>query len=172
MARLDPLHRANVLARFGRIKEARTTLENAIRAEPFRNDLRVRLDEFHKEHPVSGGFRVTVHLSMVWVLVCLTAAVVFGPVIAATELLDRGSASMPEGWALIGALAILVLCGLALCLAWVYLFLYCWFSYLKYVAGVDRELVERRLASWLNVDAIEPQYSRVRNRFFSERDGT
>lgn len=50
------------------------------------------------------------------------------------------------------------------------LFLHTWFAYLKHVAGDYRSEIERRLASYLNIGAFEPQYSKVRRRVFGSDD--
>jgi len=51
---------------------------------------------------------------------------------------------------------------------WLYLFLHAWFCFLKYLSRANRAQVEMRLPSYFKVGAVEPQYSRLRRRYFDD----
>ena len=169
MSDLDPLARANILARFGRTKEAIASLQTAVESDTSNAELQAKLKELLAEHPTSSKQRATIaiHLTMSWVLLCSSFLLVFFPFYHLARL-QTSSFSAPS----FGGLALLLVVGGALVglvvLVYValHLFLRCWFFYLKNVVGANAELVERRLPSVLNVSVLEPQYSRVRRQFF------
>ena len=164
----DPLAHADVLAAYGRTKEAAEILREAIRRNPSRPDLRIRLEEFTTKHtlPWRDRIRIGIHLAMVWVILLGSIAFVFSLPVSLIKSFETQFESLAARWGMIWFLAFLLIAGIVLIIAWIYLFLVLWFSNLKFLGPEVRRKVEVRLPWVVNVFAFEPIYSKVRRHFF------
>jgi uncharacterized membrane protein len=166
----DPLTHAEVLAAYGRKSAAVELLRDAIDRNPERRDLRERLNALTTKRTLPAGNRLVVvfHLTMAWVLLLACGGLVFGAPVSLARLFDN----LPPGdfsnweivWFLVGLLIVVVL----LAIAWVYLFLVVWFSYLGLLPNDLRKSVEERVPSMLNIVAFEPAYTKVRSWFLRD----
>jgi hypothetical protein len=175
MATPDPLVEADVLLAYGRRTQALAVLRAALHARPDRTDIRERLNELHRTtlHAPSRQPSVVPHLLVALALFPASLGIVFG--VPAVLINYRGGtlwSSRPEGFELLGFLAIFAIYIVAAAFVGVHGFLRLWFSYLRLLPSDSRNLVESRLPSVLNVSAMEPMYSRVRKRFFGDGNGT
>jgi hypothetical protein len=168
----DPLVEADVLLAYGRRTQALAVLRAALHERPDRTDIRERLNELHRTTP-SRQPSVVPHLLVALALFPVSLGIVFGvPAVLINYLGGTLWSSRPEGFELLGFLAILAIYIGAAGFVGVHGFLRIWFSYLRLLPSNSRNLVESRLPSVLNVRAMEPMYSRVRKRFFGDGNGT
>jgi hypothetical protein len=109
---------------------------------------------------------VATHLLVAWLLLLGCLAGFFVPAYFSIRHFVPSSTASPVGVLSFVAIAVV---GLLLIVTVVYgalhLFLWAWFSYLSRLEPTVVRAVEKRLPSVLNVPALQPQYTRVRNRF-------
>ena len=111
--------------------------------------------------------RIFVHLAMSWVLFLLAFAIVWSPVYLATRSSISEFAVLPtDGWAMLGIAVIGIGIVVVLAYASVHLFLRLWFMYLRRIPADERIPVEKKLPNVMNIAVMQPQYNRVRNRYF------
>jgi len=168
MGDIDPLHRANILVRVGRVREAVESLRISIDAEPNRDDLKARLAEVQKDNP-KLDLVVLFHLCMSWVFL-------WGPALVLALLMRWGATIVDAVFGVNGPSIAVMFLGLLLvatlvCTAY-YASLHLWFVYLKYVVGHRLAAVECRLSGFIWTDRMEPIYSRVRAQYLPSRSET
>lgn len=170
MNQADPLAHADVLAAYGRTKEAVEILREAIRRNPSRPELQARLAELTTECvlPWRERIRIGGHLAMTWILLLACGAIVFGTPVGLLKAFESQFEALVARWGMILFLALLLGLVIVLATAWIYLFLVSWFTYLKALPQEARKKVEARLPRVLNVVAFEPIYTKVRRWFFHD----
>lgn len=117
--------------------------------------------------PPRSSPAIMIHLAVAWALLIFSLCTVIAiPVHLAAPFLH----SVPrEGLAdatLLAGIVAGLLALVALVFVALHLFLHLWFRYLRRLPHGHASEIERRLPSVLNVAAFEPQYSRVRQRYF------
>lgn len=119
--------------------------------------------------PWRDRVRIGFHLTMAWVLLIGSSAIVFGFPVVLINVFQTDLESLAAFWGTIWFLAGLLTSVAVLAIAWSYLFLVLWFTYLKALRHDVRRNVEEGLPSALNAFLFEPIYGRVRRRFFFDK---
>lgn len=109
-----------------------------------------------------SGFK---HLLLGWFFFLCGLCATFGPVVLLLRLFMPNRAPLPpNGWVLLCLLFAASGLIFLLVMVCVKVFLRLWFWYLKALKPGDRLFAETSLRKGLNVNALEPQYSRMRKR--------
>jgi len=116
----------------------------------------------HPKASAPCGFK---HLLFGWFFFLCGLGATFGPVVLLIHLLMPDRTRLPpSGWVLLFLLFAALCLIFLLVMASVKAFLRLWFWYLKALKPGDRLFAETSLRKGLNVNVLEPQYSRMRKR--------
>lgn len=169
MRPLDPLNRAQILARFDRVSEAIAVVRGALQADPTRVDLQKELVELTQREAHSSGVGALKHQLAGWFYFLVSFAVVYSPVFffvrAAGDRLDKVDAEQE-----ILSVCVFIAFIVAMVFPALRLFLWLWFRRLARMPSSARPFAEQALARAMAVHAMEPQYSRIRDRMLEGHD--
>jgi hypothetical protein len=169
---LDPLKRAQVLARFDRVEEAIVALRESIQRQPERTDLKQELQVLERQHSHLGTFGSAKHQVTGWALLLGSFAIVFAPFAVVIQWLESSTRASDWFLGVQGAVLLLVFLALAVGLVFVslWLFLRLWFARLAQVPAGERHLAEAALSRGMALHLFEPIYTTARERYIRDTD--
>jgi len=162
MTDLDPLARAEILARYGRIREAIASLEVSLTKEPNRSDLVLKLQELRAEEAAQRT--EPLHVVVGWLLYVMSIATMFLPAWWLTKLLPEAPVMEASGAviAFIAAAGIAyIVLAVSLALA---LFHRAWLYYLTRLPAERRGSAEASLQKSMALSVFGARYHALRSR--------
>lgn len=165
----DPIQTARTLIRLGLTGEALTSLERASVHHPERMDIKKAIEELRYATSAAGRAWLIFDMTIIWTLLLSTGVLLGWLGYQGGLALTRWWTPPEVSWIAPAMFGAVVVGSYAYARIWIFLFLHVWFCYLKYLSRANRHQVEMRLPSYFRVQAVEPQYSQLRRRYFNEQ---